>query len=255
MTIRTPLLAIAAAVLWSTPTMAADIAEAPANIPSWTAFYLGAGVGAARSDFNTGGNFYSECGCEYFFDFDDLVYSDSETTLRGIGQIGFDWEVGSGLVLGAFGDVNFGQQTGVSNTFHYQDSYSDDVHDKFSYGVDALWTVGGRVGFGAENTLFYGLLGYSWANSEASLEIGCDDGTNQCWRSAKNDGPLNGWTFGGGVEYKGWMWDALSTAVEYRYTDLDAVTATVQDGSDYYKARVNQDIQQVSLVFRYRFGM
>ncbi|WP_421695928.1 outer membrane protein [Aestuariivirga sp.] len=255
MNIRTPLLAAAVAALLSTQSMAADIVEAPPAIPSWTAFYLGAGVGAAWSDFNTYGNYYSECGCEYFFDFRDLAYSDSETTFRGIGQLGFDLEVGSGLVLGAFGDVNFGQQAGVSNTYHYQDSYDYDVHDKFSYDLGALWTVGGRVGFGAENALFYGLVGYSWADSDSKLSIGCNDGTSQCWRTAKNDGPISGWTFGGGIEYKGWMWDALSTSIEYRYTDLDAITATVRDGSDYYRTRVDQDIQQVNLVFKYRIGI
>lgn len=255
MTIKKILIATAATILGSMPAMAADIVEAPVEISSWTAFYLGAGIGAAWSDFDTKGDFYSECGCEYYYDFRDLFDSDSDTAFRGIGQIGFDWEVGSGIVLGAFGDVNFGQQTGVSNKYHYEDAYWYDVHDKFSYGVDALWTLGGRVGFGTESTLFYGLVGYSWADAEAKLAIGCDDGTNDCWLSAKRDDTINGWTFGGGVEFKGWLWDTVSTAIEYRYTDLDSVSATVWDGDDYYRAKVDQDIQQVNLVFKYRFGM
>ncbi len=70
---------------------------------------------------------------------------------------------------------------------------------------------------GTENTLFYGLVGYSWADAQAKLGLGCEDGFG-CNYTAKNDDTVNGWTFGGGVEFKGWLWDTVSTSIEYRYT-------------------------------------
>ncbi len=253
MILRKTLLAGAATMLLSMPAVAADIVEAPVEVSSWTAFYLGAGIGAAWSNFDTGGNYYSYCDCEWFYDFRDLFDGDSDTSFRGIGQIGFDWEIAQNFVIGAFGDVNFGQQTGISNKYGYEDYYN--FHDKFSYGVDTMWTLGGRAGYGTENTLFYGLVGYSWADAQAKLGIYCFDDTNSCWATAKNDDTINGWTFGGGVEFKGWLWDTVSTSIEYRYTDLNSVKATVWDGENYWRAKVDQDIQQVNLVFKYRFGM
>jgi outer membrane immunogenic protein len=253
MIIRKTLLAGAATILLTMPAMAADVVEAPMEVSSWTAFYIGAGIGAAWSDFDTSGDYYSYCDCSWFYDFRDLFDSDGDTAFRGIGQIGFDWEIAPSFVIGAFGDLNFGQETGISNKYHYEDFYN--FHDKFSYGVDTLWTLGGRVGYGTENTLFYGLVGYSWADTQAKLGIYCSDEGGDCWATAKNDDTVNGWTFGGGVEFKGWLWDTFSTAVEYRYTDLDSVKATVWDGDDYWRSKIDQDIQQINLVFKYRFGM
>jgi outer membrane immunogenic protein len=261
--LKKTLLATAATVLLSMPAMAADIVEAPVEVvSSWTAFYLGAGIGAAWSDFDTSGKYcdtyYDVCYNDFNDDvnvgFRDLFGSDSDTSFRGIGQLGFDWEVAPSFVLGAFGDVNFGQQTGVSSKSYWNDIDFEDYYHKASYGVDALWTLGGRVGWGTENTLFYGLVGYSWADAEAKLNLGCIDG--DCLFTAKNDDTVNGWTFGGGVEFKGWLWDTVSTSIEYRYTDLDSIGGKVWiDDFDYVKHSVDQDIQQVNLVFKYRFGM
>ncbi|MFO0994226.1 MAG: outer membrane beta-barrel protein [Hyphomicrobiales bacterium] len=258
------LFATAATVMISMPAMAADVVEAP-PVSSWTAFYLGAGIGAAWSNFDASAKYCYEDGELYCYkDFylfpyglQNLFDGDSDTAFRGIGQIGFDWEVAPSFVLGVFGDVNFGQQTGVSNSYYYEDDYDcyDGCKDKFSYGVDTLWTLGGRAGWGTENTLFYGLVGYSWADAELKLKFDCLEGTSDCIYTGKSDDTLNGWTFGGGIEFKGWLWDGVSTSIEYRYTDLDSVSATVEgDDYDYVKGKVDQDIQQVNLVFKYRFG-
>jgi hypothetical protein len=51
------------------------------------------------------------------------------------------------------------------------------------------------------------------------------------------------------------LWNTVSTAIEYCNTDLDSVSAAVWDGDDYYRAKVDQDIQQVNLVFKYRLGI
>ncbi len=123
--LKKTLLATAATVLLSMPAMAADVVEAPVEVSSWTAFYLGAGIGAAWSDFDASGKYcdtYSDvCWKEYddnsYYGLSKLFGSDSDTSFRGIGQLGFDWEVAPSFVLGAFGDVNFGQQTGVSSKY------------------------------------------------------------------------------------------------------------------------------------------
>jgi opacity protein-like surface antigen len=258
------LLATAATAVLSMPAMAADVVEVPVVVPSWTAFYIGGGIGAAWSDFDTSGKYCyydddgdSECFKEdFYFGKNGLFGSDDDTSFRGIAQIGFDWEAAPGFVFGAFGDLNFGQQTGVSSKeYYYVDEYN-----KLSYGVNELWTLGGRLGFGTENALFYGLIGYSWADAEAKLSLFCEDGGG-CWASAKNDDTVDGVTFGGGIEFKGWLWDGFSTAIEYRYTDLDSVSATHWNayeggdpGDESWTAKIDQDIQQVNLIVKYRFG-
>jgi opacity protein-like surface antigen len=255
------LLATAATAVLSMPAMAADVVEVPVVVPSWTAFYIGAGIGAAWSDFDTSGRYCyydddgdTECIKDYD-EFDNLFGSDDDTSFRGIAQIGFDWEAAPGFVFGAFGDLNFGQETGIDNRWWV----GDDYYHKFSYGVNELWTLGGRIGFGTENALFYGLIGYSWADAEAKLRIYCDD--LGCFGSAKNDDTVDGVTFGGGVEFKGWLWDGFSTAIEYRYTDLDTLSASHQNnygggdpGYEVWTGKVDQDIQQVNLIVKYRFG-
>lgn len=260
--LKKTLLATAAIALMSAPTLAADIVEAPVEVSSWTAFYLGAGIGAAWSDFDSSAKYcdtyidtcWKDWNNDSSYGFQNLFGSDSDTSFRGIGQLGFDWEIAPSFVLGAFGDVNFGQQTGVSSKVYY--GSEDEWHDRASYGVDALWTLGGRVGWGTENTLFYGLVGYSWADAEAKLRLGCETGGDTCAWTAKNDDTVNGWTFGGGVEFKGWLWDTVSTSIEYRYTDLDSIGGKVWVNDwDYVRHSVDQDIQQVNLVFKYRFGM
>jgi len=256
------LLATAATAALSMPAMAADVVEVPVDVPSWTAFYIGGGIKAAWSDFDTSAKY---CDLDYevvecwrvndpelnFLGFDNLFGGDSDTAFRGIVQLGFDWEMAPGFVLGAFGDFNFGQETGVSQ----KDSYLwglDEYHNKLSYGVNNMWTLGGRLGFGTESALFYGLLGYTWADAEAKLQLDCFEG--ECWGTAKNDDTVEGVTFGGGIEFKGWLWEGFSTAIEYRYIDLDSVSAAVQDEDDYFKFKVDQDIQEVMLTVKYRFG-
>jgi hypothetical protein len=45
-------------------------------------------------------------------------------------------------------------------------------------------------------------------------------------------------------------------SLEYRYTDLDSIGGKVWVNDwDYVKNSVDQDIQQINLVFKYRFGM
>jgi opacity protein-like surface antigen len=120
--------------------------------------------------------------------------------------------------------------------------------------------VGGRVGFGTETALFYGLIGYSWADAEAKLGIGCFDGEG-CIVSGKNDDTVDGVTFGGGVEFKGWLWEGFSTAIEYRYTDLDTLSTLAwydagvgEHFDEEWTGKVDQDIQQINLIVKYRFG-
>jgi opacity protein-like surface antigen len=278
------LLATAATVALSMPAMAADIVEVPVEVPSWTGFYVGGGIGAAWSDFDTGGKFCTDRFNDVFDDelecfkasdvdwdpewdvdrwgFGNLFGGESDTAFRGIVQAGFDWELAPGFLIGVMGDYNFGQTTGgsakeVNDLFNFDFEDEFERTDKFSYGIDNMFTLSGRLGFATEQALFYGLLGYSWADAESKLQIGCFEG--DCLISGKNSDTVEGVTFGGGVEFKGWLWEGASTRLEYRYTDLDSSNLlldrdVVNWAHDQFRADIDQSVQGIYLTVNWRFG-
>lgn len=286
------LLATAATVALSMPAMAADIVEVPVEVPSWTGFYVGGGIGAAWSDFDTGGKYctdrpvvdgpyidpynnsedeicYKAGDVDWDPDWDidrwgfgNLFGGESDTAFRGIVQAGFDWELAPGFLIGVMGDYNFGETSGnsvkeVNDLFNWDFGNDFERTDKFSYGIDNMFTLSGRLGFATEQALFYGLLGYSWADAESKLQIGCFEG--DCLISGKNSDTVEGVTFGGGVEFKGWLWEGASTRLEYRYTDLDSSNLRLDRRDigffdDEFRADIDQSVQGIYLTFNWRFG-
>src|SRR5262245_36836916 len=108
------LLRSAAALAFATATsaaLAADMPE-PAPVASWTGFYLGAGGGLQWADINVNSKFceryiytsvaseviednydYHYCEQEYYYDVYRWNWEDNDSTVVGIVQGGFDYEV------------------------------------------------------------------------------------------------------------------------------------------------------------------
>ena len=170
------LAAVAAPLLLAAPAMAADydIQEALAS-PSWTGFYFGAGAGIGWVDYDAAGKYCVDEVCAVPNFLDDLVGNlDSDSAFRGVAQAGFDWEIVPGFLIGAQGDYNFGQELG----FRERDNYLEGdvaLYDQASYKIEDMWTIAGRLGWATEQTLFYGLAGWTWANTDIGLR-------GACWR-------------------------------------------------------------------------
>jgi len=166
---------IAPAVAADLPPQAPVFTKAPAPIPvyNWTGFYVGgnAGYGAGRSDPSTTTEFTPT---NYW-----NILSVPQVNAAGTGgvdpngfvggaQAGFNWQTG-GLVLGA--EIDF-------DSFHLSGSrtagatYLCCAPNSFqmtqSVNTDWLFTTRGRLGWAADNWLFYGTGGIAVKIGRAS---------------------------------------------------------------------------------------
>ncbi|MGO9170483.1 MAG: outer membrane protein [Rhodomicrobium sp.] len=202
---------------------------------SWTGFYLGVGGGggATSSDLKAAAS-------------TDLASGFAEANgIGGMGgfgtvQVGYDRQLDSRFVVGAFFDYDFAS-----------------IDSKLSAGISVLgtpligvnapfnltdsWTVGGRVGYLIHpNTLFYGLAGYTEAHFD--LPAGAQNST------------FSGWTAGAGIETN--LGGAWFLKGEYRYTSLDQQTLYAGSFGEtgHYKVTDQPDIQTGRLVLTYKFN-
>jgi outer membrane immunogenic protein len=218
--------------------MAADIAPEPESAADWTGFYVGAGggYGAALHDgqsvadgfvrINPEGEKSEDFAINFFLldQFDDLGDVAGLVTVQG----GFDFQLGSSLVAGIFGDFTWtgfeSKSSAVSETATEAQEF--EVSSFTRIEVDDMWTVGGRLGFlSSEDTLWYALGGYTRASIDARhrLELDAEEvepqgGTGFVDLEEGDKDSVDGFTVGAGVESR--LWESFSLRLEYRYTDL-----------------------------------
>ena len=165
---------------------------------TWTGFYIGGGVGAGAS--NTDLSLYANDG--------DSSASLEVFGLDGIGgegafgtlQVGYDRQVSSGFVIGAFADYDF---SGISTEVRAFGQSAD-------IDLDHTWSIGARAGFLANpDTLVYALVAYTQGEYDLS-EFG------------GGDLDVEGFSFGGGIETR--LADNWTLKGEYRFTQFDEET-------------------------------
>jgi outer membrane immunogenic protein len=152
---------IAALCLLTAPALADGYARQPYGAPivqappSWSGFYLGAGIGAGAVvhdvDFGVtgvGGVNGDGIGGQGIF---------------GTALLGYDQQFGA-FVLGVFADYDF---SGISSDFSALGLFNASLDHKHS------WAVGGRLGFlSSPSTLWYGTAGYTQAQFDVSSSVG-----------------------------------------------------------------------------------
>jgi len=127
----------------------------------------------------------------------------------GTGQVGCDYQVMPSIVIGAFGDWNFGSIKGGSDF--------STVDEKMSWS----WAAGGRIGWVAlPNLLAYVSGGYTEAHVD---QIDIDTATNIPATTYK------GWFLGSGYEYGLGFMPGLFWKTEYRFADYQAQTVSLCD--------------------------
>jgi outer membrane immunogenic protein len=208
--------ALVSATALTTAARAADIAPAAYD---WSGFYFGVNAGVAwnNSEIDNEVNGLLSGLAEELGD--DLTGDDAVFT--GGAMLGYNWQMDS-IVLGVEADINYLGFSGEQNREgaievgggYYQRS-------ELSFDADWFGTLRGRLGFAADNILFYGTGGLAYGHMDASSDVRLYNSSSDPtvigrWEGSADD--VNwGWTIGAGMEYGIDNW---SLGVEYLYVDL-----------------------------------
>jgi outer membrane immunogenic protein len=229
-----------AAVLGIGGAQAADLnggsmKDAPFYAPaqSWTGFYLGVGGGggATNSDLKAAANI------------EDLAGSAEAKGLGGMGgfgtvQVGYDRQLDSRFVVGAFFDYDFAS---IDSKLKGSVGLGEETYSlNLPFNLTDSWTAGGRAGYLVNpNTLVYGLGGYTEAHFD--LPTGAHNST------------FTGWTAGAGFETS--IAGPWYLKGEYRFTQLGEQTlySGSIDGLS-YKVTDQPNIQTGRLVLTYKLN-
>jgi outer membrane immunogenic protein len=153
----------------------------------------------------------------------------------GGGQVGYNYQFYSNLVVGAEADIqgvagqsSVGTASGNSGPVAGIPANTVASSASASRSLDYLGTVRGRLGYLITPTLLiYGTGGLAYGSANANFSIvEAVTGHRSCgapaFGAATYSGTLTGWTAGGGVE---WVFlPNWSVKVEYLYYDLGSVT-------------------------------
>ena len=228
-------IALSISIMIGTTVQAADLGGGPvypypqapyAPLPfSWTGFYVGANLGGAW-----GNSTLTE----------DLTGASWDTNASGVAggfQAGYNYQFNN-IVLGAEWNIDW---TSIGATGPGVLVNGDLLQG--SAQTDWLTTVAGRLGFAADNWLFYGKGGWAWVQNSAEIA----DLTNGKSVSVSNTN--SGWVAGVGTEYafsRNW-----TGKVEYDYIGLDGLSGFGVLPNELFTA--DRNIQMVTFGINYKF--
>jgi outer membrane immunogenic protein len=208
-------------------TVAAPVAAPPP--PTWTGFYLGAGVGAGAvvHDATVDDEFLGR-----ILNFDGVGAHGALGTVI----IGWDWQTGPNTVFGVFTDFDF------TNLSHDHSVLDDLFRNSIDY--NGTWSIGARLGWlSSPSVLWYVTGGYTQADFDVSprffdLRFSGDDS-------------LSGYFVGGGVDTRlaasNWF-----LRMEYRFSQFDSETFVSEDG--FTRADFEPSTHTARLTLTYKFG-
>jgi outer membrane immunogenic protein len=238
-------LAATAIVSVAAITATARAADVSAAAYDWSGFYFGLNAGAAlnNSEVNHDFDYVGPDGPvggtageinNLLSDVDADLESD-ESVFTGGALIGYNWQHDS-LVFGVEADINYAgfgsdQSNNISDQLNELGGLLGDPgagdeelngSARTSFGADWFATLRGRVGFAADNLLFYGTGGLAYGKLDASVKIDAteledEDVDSDRYYTGSTDATNWGWTVGAGMEYGIDNW---SLGIEYLYVDL-----------------------------------
>lgn len=262
-------LAALAAIILAVPAVAADI-EAPApEAVNWTAFHVGVGGGGTYG-------FADESSEAYFHDHNQIedlngifVEGESSSDLGDAGffgtvEAGFDYQLGSSVVIGALANYDFGKTKMNHEHGEFVNDNNgnilDDATYKTEWEIGDSWGIGGRLGFLVhESALVYALGGYTQAKIKGEVDLQAAN-NSEVGTSHSDSSWEDGWFVGGGVEAL--LTENISLKGEYRYADygsvkidsddFDDTSGMIHDGSS---QEADITVHSVRAVLSYRFGL
>jgi outer membrane immunogenic protein len=211
------------------PTIAAPYEPPPPPPPpTWTGFYIGAGIGAGALAH-------------------DLKIADDigpifQTDLGGDGVlgtviVGADWQLTPTTVFGIFADYDFSNISSNHSAFDGLVTASLDHNNS--------WSVGARLGWLFNpGTLGYFTGGYTQANFDRFASFG-----NAFFSS---DHTFNGFFVGGGIDTR--LTNNWFLRLEYRFSQFNSETFTLNDGVTTIDAEPNMHTARVTLTYKFGGG-
>lgn len=232
---RILLATVALTALASGSAFAADLPQRPvykapvvvaAPAPTWTGCYVGGNVGAGWgrgeiTDTNTGAG-----------------VSGTNSGFVGGAQIGCDYQLGGGFVIGAR-DMFDGSSLNSGSTFAAGNFVNGTANSKTTW----INTLTGRIGYAVvPNTLVYFQAGGAWTRTTQSVYNAAGVRLGEF---ANNKG---GYVVGGGAEYM--FAPNWSTFFEYNYLNFGTSSGTTTTG---IPVSLRHDTQTILLGVNYRF--
>lgn len=201
---------------------AADVSPAGYD---WTGFYAGVNAGVAWNNSNAD-NRFNYPGRDYG-DLGNSIDGD-QAAFTGGGMLGYNYQIDQ-FVLGAEADINY---LGFSEETTHRHEWGTGVNSSSRISFDANWygTLRGRVGFAADNLLFYGTGGLAYGHMSAKSDISIDIYDAEAQWKGSADSVNWGWTLGAGMEYGIDKW---SLGVEYLFVDLGSAEWNSSQGGSY----------------------
>ncbi|KQT85958.1 outer membrane beta-barrel protein [Aurantimonas sp. Leaf443] len=206
--------ALAADVIYDTPVApAAPMEIAPVTeTNTWTGLYIGGQAGVAFGQDSNDIRFDPENNGA----FGETIFENDDTNAGfvGGGHIGYDYQFGNNLVVGAVADLNYIDA-------ETSRSYSIDGN-RFgvSEDLDYFGTVRGRLGYAMDSILVYGSggLAYSGYNRDNSFpSVPTNSLAGYTFKEDGDDVDV-GYSVGGGIDVMATR--NISFGVEYLYTNL-----------------------------------
>ncbi|MGK6314132.1 TonB-dependent receptor domain-containing protein [Neorhizobium sp. DT-125] len=187
----------------------------------WTGLYVGGHFGQAFGNVSgtatmTNGSAISPT------EFPD--FSDGKRTLGA--QIGHNWQLENGMVLGFEGDFSIlNQSGGKSRTYATDAGYLDSLQSETEYQLDWTANLKGRLGYSFGRLMVYGTAGLSLmqqSGSRTQYQANSDEsGTEPLF--AETDSAIKlGWSLGAGAEYA--LTSHWSIRGEYSYSSYSATS-------------------------------
>jgi outer membrane immunogenic protein len=236
--------ALISATALTTAAQAADFVPAPAAY-DWSGFYFGLNAGAAWNNSDVENDIvYDGVFSADLLDQVSNDFTDDDAVFTGGAMLGYNWQMES-LVLGVEADINYLGFNGdaENNRDNVLGGANDAEHD-LSYEADWFGTLRGRLGFAADNFLFYGTGGLAYGHLEVESDFRLYNDADVLqgrWRGSADD--VNwGWTIGAGMEYGIDNW---SVGVEYLYVDLGEADWEADNdlGASLFSSEGNVDYQ------------
>ena len=212
------------------------MAAVPPPIYSWTGFYVGANIGygfsANHTQHDASADFPGQGPVSLTGD--PGTWVNPKGVLGGV-QLGYNWQVSPRGVIGFEADFQGTNQKDTACAtvlcgFITSTNPGETGTNFFTttHQIDFFSTVRGRVGYVANNTLFYATGGAAFAQVKQNFDINSSS-SPPLFLSAGSTKDMIGFVVGGGIEARltaGW-----SAKAEYLYMDLGSISTAFDSGT------------------------